>query len=235
MPDQIKFTIDGKEYVSQEGKYLVDAASENGVYIPTLCNYPGMKPKGSCRICTVKINGRLMTACTTPLTQGMVIENNSKELNEMRRQIIEVLFVSGNHYCPACEKSGDCELQALAYRFKIMAPRFPFTFPQKSVEASHPKIIKDQNRCILCKRCIRGIKDENGKSIFAHRYRSHKLEVVVDPILGAEMSEEKAREAMEICPVGSILVREQGFSKPIGTRKYDLKPIGSEIEKSENE
>jgi len=235
MPDQINFTIDGKECISKDSKYLIDAASENGIYIPSLCNYPGLKPKGSCRICTVKINGRLMTACTTPVTEGMEIENDIEELNEMRKQIIEVLFVSGNHFCPACEKSGDCELQALAYRFKMMAPRFPFAFPQKSVEASHSKIIKEQNRCILCKRCIRGIKDENGKSIFAHRFRSHKLEVVVDPLLGAEMSHEKAREAMEICPVGSILVREQGFIKPIGTRKYDLQPIGSDIEQPENE
>jgi len=235
MSDQITFTIDGKECTSIAGEYLVEAAKENRIFIPSLCNYPGLKPKGSCRICTVKINGRLMTACTTPVTQGMEIENNSEELNEMRKQIIEVLFVSGNHFCPACEKSGDCELQALAYRFKIMAPRFPFAFPQRSVDASHPKIIKDQNRCILCKRCIHGIKDEKGKSIFAYRKRSHKSEVVVDPLLGAEMSLETAQEAMEICPVGSILVREQGFIKPIGTRKYDRNPIGSEIEQTENE
>jgi [NiFe] hydrogenase diaphorase moiety small subunit len=231
MATKITFKIDGRECTSQGGKFLVEAAKENGVYIPTLCNYPGLKPKGSCRICTIKISGRYMTACTTPVSQGMEIENNTDELNEIRRQIIELLFVSGNHFCPACEKSGNCELQALAYRFKIMAPRFPFAFPQKMVDASHPKIIKEQNRCILCKRCIRGIKDEQGRSIFAYRNRSNKSEVVVDSLLGSQMTWEKANEAMNICPVGSILVREKGFITPIGDRKYDKESIGSEIEK----
>lgn len=176
-----------------------------------------------------------MTACTTPLLQGMVIENNTEELNGIRTEIIELLFVSGNHFCPSCEKSGNCELQALAYRFRMMAPRFPFTFPQKAVDASHSKIIKEQNRCILCKRCIRGIKDEQGRSVFAYRNRSNKSEVVVDPLLGAEMSWETANEAMNICPVGSILVREKGFIIPIGKRKYDKEPIGSDIEKVKQE
>jgi len=227
---KVNFVIDGKKCQSEEGKYLVEAAKENGVYIPTLCNYEGMKPKGSCRICTVKLNGRLTTACTSPVHEGMEIENNTEELNEVRKEIIELLFVSGNHFCPACEKSGNCELQALAYRFKMMAPRFPFAFPQKEIEASYPRIIKEQNRCILCKRCIRGIKDEKGRNYFAYVNRGKNSIVVPDRKLAAEMSPQIAREAMEICPVGSILVREKGWDEPIGTRKYDNAPIGSEIE-----
>ena len=230
MSDKIKFVIDGKECQAKAGTYLVDAARENGVYIPTLCNYEGLKPKGSCRICTVKVNGRPTTACTTPVHDGMDIENNTEELNDFRKQIIELLFVSGNHFCPACEKSGNCELQALGYRYGMMAPRFPFIFPHKEVDASHPLIIKEQNRCILCKRCIRGIKDDEGRSIFAYRNRGSESLAVVDPQLAGEMTEEKAREAMEICPVGSILYREKGFDEPIGSRKYDNAPIGSDIE-----
>jgi [NiFe] hydrogenase diaphorase moiety small subunit len=231
MHKQIKFTIDGKECKSEEGKSIVDAAKENGVYIPTLCNYPGLKPKGSCRICTIKVDGKLMTACTSPVQDGMKIENDSEELNDARKSIVELLFVSGNHFCPGCEKSGSCELQALAYRFRMMVPRYPFGFPIKEVDASHPKILKDQNRCILCKRCIRGIKNEEGKSIFAYKYRSNKSEVVVDPALAVDLTPEKAREAMDICPVGSIIVKEVGFVTPIGQRKYDMVPIGSDIEK----
>ena len=230
MNKKIKFTIDGKECESEEGRFIVEAAKENGVYIPTLCNYPGLKPKGSCRICTVKVNGKLMTACTSPVHEGMEIENNTEELNDARKSIIELLFVSGNHFCPACEKSGNCELQGLAYRFKMMVPRYPFGFPARNVDASHPLIIKDQNRCILCKRCIRGIKNTEGKSIFAYKYRSNKSEVVVDPVLALELTPEKAREAMDICPVGSIIMREIGFITPIGQRKYDNVPIGNDIE-----
>jgi [NiFe] hydrogenase diaphorase moiety small subunit len=230
MSDKINFIIDGKECQADRGKYLVDAAKENGIYIPTLCNFEGLKPKGSCRICTVKLNGRFTTACTSPINEGMNIETNTEDLNEMRKQIIELLFVSGNHFCPACEKSGNCELQALAYRFEMMAPRFPFAFPQREIDASHPKIIKDQNRCILCKRCIRGIRDEEGKAYFAYKYRGKDSQVVVDRKLAAEMSIEKAQQAMDICPVGSIILREKGWETPIGERKYDKAPIGSDIE-----
>lgn len=230
MSQFVRFTIDGTECMAAQDQFLVDAAKENGVFIPTLCNYPGVKPKGSCRICTVKVNGRLMTACTTPVAEGMTIENDSKEITELRKNIIELLFIEGNHFCPACEKSGNCELQALAYRFRMLIPRFPFQFPYRHVDAGHPKIIKDHNRCILCKRCIRVVTDENGRSIFAYRKRSASVEVVVDTKLGKQLTDEMAQKAMDVCPVGSILVKEKGFVIPIGERKYDNTPIGSDIE-----
>ena len=230
MSQFVRFTIDGTECMATRGQFLVDAARENGIFIPTLCNYPGVKPKGSCRICTVKVNGKLMTACTTPVAEGMNIENESNDIIELRKSIIELLFVEGNHFCPTCEKSGNCELQALAYRFRILVPRFPFQFPYRSVDASHPRIIKDHNRCILCKRCIRAITDETGRSIFAYRKRGIGVEVVVDPQLGKQLTEELAQKAMDVCPVGSILVKEKGFNIPIGERKYDKSPIGSDIE-----
>lgn len=230
MSQFVKFSIDGAECMAARGQYIVDAAKENGVFIPTLCNYPGVKPKGSCRVCTIKVNGKLMTACTTPVAEGMNIENEVAEIRDLRKAVIELLFVEGNHFCPACEKSGNCELQALAYRFRMLVPRFPFQFPLKDVDASHPRIIKDHNRCILCKRCIRVITDDSGKSIFAYRMRSSKVEVVVDPKLGKQLTEELAQKAMDVCPVGSILVKEKGFQTPIGERKYDQLPIGSDIE-----
>jgi len=230
MNNEIKFQIDGKIIPAEKGQTIVEAAHANGIYIPTLCNFKGVKPKGSCRMCTIKINGKFMTACTTPIADGMEVENNTEEINDIRKSIIELLFVSGNHFCPACEKSGNCELQALAYRYQMMVPRFPFLFPKKEVDAGSPKIIKDQNRCILCKRCIKTIKDEDGRHYFAYKNRGSKLEVVLDKKLGQEMTDELAKLAMENCPVGSIIYKEIGFEKPIGKRKYDKKPIGSEIE-----
>lgn len=230
MSNKIRFKIDDVICEGEKGQYIVDAARENGIYIPTLCNIPEVKPRGACRICTVKVNGRPMTACTTPLVDGMEIENDIPELKEIRKAIIEVLFVEGNHFCPSCEKSGNCMLQALAYRLQVMAPRFPYDFPVREIDASHPKIIKDQNRCILCKRCIKTIKDEEGRSLFAFHNRGHKLRVHVDPELADKMTDELAKAAMEVCPVGSILVREQAYNVPIGERTYDKEPIGSDIE-----
>ena len=232
MDELVKINIDGQECMAKSDQYIVEAAKENGIYIPTLCNYPGVKPKAGCRICTVRVNGKLMTACSTKVFARMNIETNTAELVNLRKSIVELLFVEGNHFCPSCEKSGNCELQALAYRFGIMVPRFPYQFPVRKVDASHPKIIKDQNRCIRCKRCIRAIKDEKGRSIFAYKKRGIRVEVVVDSSLGEQMSDELAQKAMDVCPVGSILVKEKGFTVPIGQRKYDKHPIGSEIEKS---
>ncbi len=229
--NKIKVSIDNKECITEKGKLLVEVAEENGIYIPTLCNYKGLNPKGSCRLCTVKVNGRLMTACTTPANDGMDIYNNTEELNNIRKTIIEALFVEGNHYCPVCEKSGNCELQAHAYKFQMMIPRFPYEFNTKDVDATHPKIFKDNNRCILCKRCVRGIKDEQGRSIFANQYRGQYLRINIDKELAEEMTDELAKKASEICPVGSILLRENAYREPVGQRKFDLEPIGNEIEK----
>jgi len=230
MNRKIKFKIDGKIIPAECGQTIVEAAHANGIFIPTLCNFEGAKPKGCCRMCTVKVNDRFMTACTTPVADGMEIENNIEEINDIRKSIIELLFVSGNHFCPSCEKSGNCELQALAYRYQMMVPRFPFEFPQKGVDATSPKIVKDQNRCIACKRCIKTIEDEQGRKYFAYKNRGNKLEVVLDEEMAKTMTDEIAQLAMDNCPVGSILRKEIGYTEPIGTRKYDKKPIGSEIE-----
>ena len=228
MADIINFTIDGKECVAEKGIFILQAAKENDIYIPTLCNYEGVKPQGSCRICTIKTNGQFTTACTTPVADGMEIENNTDEINDLRKSIIELLFIEGNHFCPACEKSGECELQALAYRFKMMVPRFTYQFPKRNIDASNPKILMDNNRCIHCKRCIRGIKDEKGRSIFAFHGRGQNTEVHIDPELGRLLSEELAEKSVAICPVGAILPREKGFRTPIGQRKFDHEPIGNE-------
>jgi len=230
MNNTIKFKIDGKEIVTEQGKTVVEAARDNGVYIPTLCNFPGVPPKGSCRMCTVKVNNRFMTSCTTPAAAGMEVESNIPEITDFRKSIIELLFVSGNHFCPSCEKSGNCELQALAYRYQMMVPRYPFSFPKKEIDGSSPKIIKDQNRCVLCQRCMKTIKTDSGERYFAFFKRGKELEVVLDTELAKEMTDELAKLAMDNCPVGSIIYKETAFTEPIGTRKYDKEVIGSDID-----
>ena len=225
---KIYFEIDGKPCYAKKGQSVIDAAKENGVYIPSLCHYEGVKPAGSCRLCNVKVNGRIMTACTTPVAEDMVVENEIPEINELRKSIIEIMFVSGNHFCPSCEKSGNCELQAMAYRYQMMVTRYPYEFPINNVDAVPDHLFLDRNRCILCKLCIRMIK-KDGKNVFAFNGRGEQLHVVMDKHLASQMSEEEAQEAMEICPVGAILKKEQGFIVPIGSRKFDKTPIGSDI------
>ncbi len=225
----VRFTVDGKECVAKPGQTIVEAATANGVYIPTLCNFEGLKPAGSCRICTVRVNGRFMAACTQPVTNGMAVENAAPDIEDMRKALVEMLFVEGNHMCPICEKSGNCELQALAYRYQMTVPRFPYLFPRRELDARAPKIVLELNRCIQCLRCVRGVLGKDGRKVFAAVRRGPHVAIEVDEKLAARMSEDEARRAMEICPVGAILRKEVGFAVPIGRRKFDRKPIGSDV------
>jgi len=226
----IKFIIDGKECTAESGQTIVEAAKANGIYIPVLCHFDGLKPAGTCRICTVKVGGRFMAACTTPVADGMRIDNMTPEIEDMRKQIIEMLFVEGNHMCPTCEKSGNCELQALAYRYKMMVPRFPYLWQQRTVMPDSPRLYLDRNRCVQCLRCVRDILTEDGKHVFAVTKRGGKTIITMDTELAATLSDEMAMKAMEQCPVGCIVRKEVGYRVPIGQRKFDKKPIGSELE-----
>jgi [NiFe] hydrogenase diaphorase moiety small subunit len=226
----IKFTIDDKPCMAKGGQTITEAARDNGIYIPTLCDYKGLKPAGTCRICTVLVNGRNMAACTTPVEEGMKVENNTPQLEDYRKAIVEMLFVEGNHMCPTCEKSGNCELQALGYRYQMLAPRFPYLWPVRPVKAHFPKIMVDTNRCVQCLRCVRGITATDGRHVFGLVERGDKTNISADAELASKLTEKQAAKAMELCPVGAILKKEVGFAVPIGKRKYDSRPIGSEIE-----
>ena len=225
----ISLTIDGRPCKAKPGQTIAEAARAAGIYIPTLCNYEGLRPVGVCRICTVRVGGRYMAACTQVASEGMAVENTAADLEDMRRSLIEMLFVEGNHMCPTCEKSGNCELQALAYRYQIMAPRFPYQFPVREVEPVAPRILLEHNRCIQCQRCVRTVLTRDGRRIFVPLHRSGRRRIGVDPRLAAELTDEAAQKAMDVCPVGSILKKEVGFAVPIGRRKYDRRPIGSDV------
>ena len=231
MSDTITFTIDGVDIQGRPGQTILQAADEAGVYIPRLCFMKGLVAFGACRVCTVIANGRPQAACTQPITPGMVVENDTEDLRQHRANLIEMLFVEGNHYCMFCEKSGNCELQALAYRFGITAPKYPYMFPKREVDASHPDILIDHNRCILCARCIRASRDLDGKNVFQFVERGpHKRIAVNAEARLADTNVDVTDKAVEACPVGAILKKRTGYQVPIGQRLYDHKPIGSDVE-----
>ncbi|MCF7794116.1 MAG: (2Fe-2S)-binding protein [Candidatus Cloacimonetes bacterium] len=230
---KITVTINGKAYLTEPDKTILQVATENKIYIPTLCFLEGIKAQGSCRICTCMVNGKMMTACTTPVNDGMEVVTNTEELEKLRSKIVELLFAEGNHFCPSCERSGNCELQALAYRYKIMVPEFDYIYPARDVDAIHPKLIIDHNRCILCKRCIRRKKEPENPTWFVFENRGNKVKINFDKEHTADMDDEMAQKAMDTCPVGAIIHKEKGYDVPIGRRKYDKNPIGSDIEGKE--
>lgn len=231
MSDRMILTIDGAKIEAKPGQTILQAAEDGGIYIPRLCAHKELEPFGACRVCTVMVNGRPQAACTTPAAKGMIVENETEPLREIRRALVEMLFVEGNHYCMYCERSGGCELQAMAYRLGIQAPRFPYQFPRRDVDASHPDILLDRNRCILCGRCVRASRDLDGKHIFQFIGRGARKTIWVNAEAKlADTNISLADKAVEICPVGAILKKGTGYRVPIGQRAFDHKPIGSDIE-----
>jgi len=149
------FLLDGEEIPFQPGQTVIQAALAAGGYIPHLCYHPEFKPHGSCKVCTVKVNGRTAASCTLPAQAGLEVESDTDEINDLRRTLVQMLFAEGNHFCPSCEKSGNCTLQALGYDLGVMTAGFRHFFPDRPVDASHPDILLDFNRCILCELCVR--------------------------------------------------------------------------------
>ncbi len=227
------FTIDGVEVTAYAGQTIMEAADEAGVYIPRLCDHQGLRHQGSCRVCTVKAGGRSVAACTQPAAPGQAVENETKHLNKMRRDLVEMLFHEGNHLCPICEASGNCELQAMAYRLDMTeTTRFPYLEPCRALDASHPGIALDTNRCISCGRCIRASQDVDGKGIFGYVGRGIHRRVAVNGENLADTDAEVSDHAIsrEVCPVGCIIRKRVGFVTPIGEREFDNGLIGHEIE-----
>ncbi len=234
MSTQVTITIDGAEITAAVGQTIIEAADAAGVYIPRLCHKPGLDAFGGCRVCTVTANGRPCSACTQPVMPGMIVQNDTEKLRDFRKTLVEMMFVEGNHFCMFCEKSGGCELQALGYRMGIDVPRFPFLFPKRDVDASHPDILVDHNRCILCARCIRTSRDVDGKQVFDFVGRgAHKRVAVRTGTRLADSDAEVSDAAVEACPVGALLKKRVGYTTPIGARRYDHEPIGSDIENGE--
>jgi len=231
MSELVTFTLDGKTIEAKPGATILEAAEANEVYIPRLCHMEGLEPYGGCRVCTVRVNGRTAAACTQPVAEGIVVENDSDEVNGWRKMVVEMLFVEGNHFCMFCEKSGNCELQALAYRLGIAAPRFDYLWPQREVDASHPDILLDHNRCIRCARCVRASRDLDGKSVFGFAGRGESRELIVNAearLVDTDL--DLADRAVDVCPVGAILRKRTAYRTPVGERMFDTDQIGSSVE-----
>lgn len=215
--------IDGQEIPFTAGQTIMDAALAAQVYIPHLCHYPGLPPSGNCRLCVVETGNRSVAACITPAVAGQEIRNNTPELNEARKAITQMLFVEGNHICPSCEKTGNCRLQAMAYHLGMQDDHFPYFYQRRETDASHPGILLDRGRCILCDLCVRASREVDGKNVFAIAGRGTEAHLIVNSPTGklADSTIETADLAATICPVGAILIKEQGYQVPIGQRIYD--------------
>jgi [NiFe] hydrogenase diaphorase moiety small subunit len=223
----VTFSLDGEDVPFRPGESILAAAERAGRYIPHLCAHPDFHAHGSCRLCIVKVNGRAGAACTMQAAAAQEVESNTEELNAHRKTLLQMLFVEGNHFCPSCEKSGNCLLQATAYEMNMAGPHFEEFYPDRPLDASHPDILLDYNRCILCELCVRASHEVDGKDIFAVAGHGIGTHLVVNSQSGRLVDTDMALSdrAANICPVGAILPKRRGFAIPIGQRRYDLNSV----------
>ena len=230
MNERPTFVLDGAEVPFEPGQSLLQAALAAGHYIPHLCYHPEFEPHGSCKLCTATTAGHTVTSCTCRAQAGMEVQSNTEELGALRRTLVQMLFAEGNHFCPSCEKSGNCRLQATGYDLGVMTAGFRHLFPDRPVDASHPELLLDFNRCILCELCVRASRDVDGKSVFALSGRGIDKHLIVNSPTGLlrDSNVSTADKAVDVCPVGVILRKGSAFEVPIGQRRFDLSPISAQ-------
>jgi [NiFe] hydrogenase diaphorase moiety small subunit len=227
MDEPTTFRLDGQELPFQPGDTVIVAARREGREIPHLCWSEGLAPHGSCRLCTVLVNGQPQAACTSRVAAGADVQSQTPELRQRRRLLLQMLFVEGNHFCPGCEKSGACGLQSAAYREELQGLGFETLAPQRPVDASHPDVFLDRNRCILCGLCVRASRDIDGKSVFLMGGAGLGVHLVVNSPSGrlGDSDLDVTDRAATICPVGALLPKRRGFAVPIGQRPVDLDAV----------
>lgn len=204
----VSIRLDGELITVRRGQTILDAARNYAKYIPTLCYLKGLSPTGACRVCMVEVAGtdRLLAACTTPVQDGMSIVTTSNRLEEYRRMAIELLLVERNHICSACVSNGHCELQDLTRWLQITHVRYPYNNPHLPVDMSHPRFVLDQNRCILCTRCVRVCAEVEGANVWEISARGIASHLVID--LAEDWGNSRnctgCGKCAKVCPTGAL-------------------------------
>ena len=211
----INLTIDGKNVEVQEGTTVLEAAEAAGIYVPTLCHHPQLTPYGGCRLCMVEVEGArtLQPSCTLPATDGMVVTTHSEKILKARKFVLTLLFSERNHFCMYCQVSGgDCELQNRAYDEGMTHWDLQPNWQPYEVDASHPFMVLDNNRCILCRRCVRACGELVGNFTLGFEERGANSFLVADyDVPFGESSCISCGTCVQICPTGAIIDRQSAY------------------------
>jgi len=216
---EVKLKIDGKEVIATEGMTILEAARKAGFEIPTLCYHDGLSAHGGCRLCVVEVKGspRLLTSCTTPVTNGMEVSINTDRVKEARKFVMNLIMTERNHFCMFCEKSGryeetDCELQKRAYEVQIEHFPFPVYVNKYPIDTTSPVMVMDHNRCILCGRCVRVCSEVVANSTLDFSFRGSKALIASDTGLNrGESSCISCGACMQVCPAGALFSKFGGY------------------------
>ena len=219
--ETVTLTIDGRQVTVQKGKTILQAAIEAGISVPYYCYHPGLAVDGSCRVCIVKIEKmpKLQTSCSTVCTEGMVVTTRDSETTQARAGVLEFLLVNHPLDCPVCDKGGECPLQDFSYSFGPADSRMDFprrVFDGEGVRADvdfGPTLMLNRNRCILCTRCVRFMREIDGDAQIGVVDRGNGSEIATFREEGVHSL--LSGNLMDVCPVGAITTREYRFkSRP---------------------
>lgn len=200
--------INGHDFSARPDDTILDVARENKIFVPRMCELEGLSTVGACRLCLVEVKGsnKLLPSCVTHVEEGMEVTTNSDRLHHYRKMIVELMFTERNHICSVCVSNGHCELQSMAQKLNIDHVRFPYRYPQVEVDASHERFVLDQNRCILCTRCVRVCDEIEGAHTWDVMGRGIESEVVTDlnQPWGSSETCTSCGKCVQVCPTGAL-------------------------------
>jgi NADH-quinone oxidoreductase subunit G len=205
-------TIDGNQIDAPDGSTVIQAAERLGIFVPRYCYHPGLSIAGNCRICLVDVekNPKLQIACNTPVADGMVVHTKSAKAEDGRRAVLEFLLANHPLDCPVCDQSGECELQNFYMNFGLYDPRFrEQKVKKKKAVALGPHVMLDQERCILCSRCVRFSDEISKTGEFGIFNRGDRAELGLYP--GQRLDNPYSGNVVDICPVGALTDRDFRF------------------------
>ncbi|MGB7218615.1 MAG: molybdopterin-dependent oxidoreductase [Vicinamibacterales bacterium] len=205
-------TIDGQKVESPEGSTVIQAAEKLGIFIPRYCYHPGLSIAGNCRICLVDVekNPKLQISCNTPVAEGMVVHTKSEKAEEGRRSVLEFLLANHPLDCPVCDQSGECDLQNFYMSFGLYDPKFrEQKVKKKKAVAIGPHVMLDQERCILCSRCVRFTDEISETGELGIFDRGDRAQVSTYP--GQPLDNPYSANVVDICPVGALTEKEFRF------------------------
>jgi NADH-quinone oxidoreductase subunit G len=219
----VTLTVDGKKVTAPAGTLLIEACKTVGIEVPSFCYYPNLSLQGACRMCLVKIEKmpKLQTACTTVISEGMIVTSDSDEIKQARKSMLELLL--GNHPldCPVCDAGGECELQDMTFSYGAAESKFMEAKNHKDEQQWSPVVFFDRPRCILCYRCVRVCGE--GMDVWALGVQNRGVSSIIAPNKEDHLECEECGMCIDICPVGALTSGAYRYK----TRPWEMKHVGT--------
>ena len=219
----VNIIVDGKKITAPAGTLLIEACKTTGIEVPSFCYYPNLSLQGACRMCLVKVEKmpKLQTACTTVISEGMIVTTESDEIRQARKSMVEMLL--GNHPldCPVCDAGGECELQDMTFSYGAAESKYIDAKNHKEEQQWSPVVFFDRPRCILCYRCVRVCGE--GMDVWALGVQNRGVTSIIAPNQHDHLECEECGMCIDICPVGALTSGAYRYK----TRPWEMKHVGT--------